>query len=141
MTDKLFFLELYMTNVRDPEEVFLWTPLLTKFVVITSQIQPNHRTTIDRFRLEKKKKKKTHLKPKPYFSSKRPRKKKIKKYAGIKKAGNFDLFADNFHGKKMLETGRVWNSYFFLFDVRHKRHKKQTQFCLFTKYETLKQTK
>lgn len=52
-----------MTDVRDPEEVsygdlFLYFNL-TKFVVITSQIQSNHRTTTDRFRLEKKDKKQT----------------------------------------------------------------------------------
>ena len=62
MTDKLFFLELYMTDVRDLQKKFLMetsSPILTKFVMITSQIQPNHRATTDRFRLEKKKKKKT----------------------------------------------------------------------------------
>ena len=55
MTEKLVLFELYMTDVRDPEEVSYGDlfPYFDQIVVITSQIQPNHRTTTDRFRLEK----------------------------------------------------------------------------------------
>lgn len=78
MTDKLFFLELYMTDVRDPEEVS-YGDLFPYFDQIRGDHQPNptQPSNGDRSLSSRKKEKKTHLKPKPYFSPKRPRKKKI----------------------------------------------------------------
>ena len=82
MTDKLvFFLELYMTDVRDPEEVSNGD-LFPYFDQIRGDHQPNptQPSNDDRSLSSRKKEKKTHLKPKPYFSPKRPRQKEIKKY-------------------------------------------------------------
>ena len=81
MTDKLVFLELYMTGVRDPEEVS-HGDLFHYFDQIRDDHQPNptQPSNDDRSLSSRKKKKKTHLKPQPYFSPKGPRKKEINKY-------------------------------------------------------------
>ena len=41
MTDKLVFLELYMTDVRDPEELISYRDLLPYFDQIRGDHQPN----------------------------------------------------------------------------------------------------
>ena len=82
MTDKLVFLELYcMTDVRDPEEVS-YGDLFPYFDQIRDDHQqnPTQPSNDDRSLSSRKKEKKTHFKPKPYFSPKGPRKKEMNKY-------------------------------------------------------------
>ena len=102
MTGKLFFFKLYMTDVQDPEEVS-YGDLFLYFDQIRGDHQPNpiQASNDDRSLSSRKKEKKTNLKPKPYFSPKRPRKKEIKKYTGAKKAWKFSIFSlTNFKDKK-----------------------------------------
>ena len=58
-------------------------------------------------------KKKKLLKPKPYFSPKRPRKKEIKNTGTPKGLKIFDPFTRHFQGQEMIENGRRTVKFFY----------------------------
>ena len=95
-----------MADARDPEEVF-YGDLLPYFDQIRGD-QPNPTQRITKgqpicIRLRRKKK---LLKPKPYSSPKRPRKKEIKNTGTPKGLKIFDPSTHYFQGQEMIENGR-----------------------------------
>ena len=113
MTDKLGFGIIHGGRAR-PGRSFLWRPLPPSFDQIRGdQPNPTQRITKGQPICIRLRRKKNLLKPKPYFSPKRPRKKEIKNTGTPRGLKIFDPFTRHFQGQEMIENGRRTVKFFY----------------------------